>query len=63
MSLSGQKKGPCDQILAVFDMHQKCARCREKGTGSDTCVLAQEDCQAGALLIPDQGHMYNFGTE
>ena len=27
--------------MAIFDMHAKCIRCREKGVGQDACVLKQ----------------------
>ena len=40
--------------MAVFDTHKKCARCREKGTGSDPCVLGQDDYPAWFLLTPEQ---------
>ena len=46
--------GSCGHIMAVFDTHQKCAYCQEKGTGSDPCMLGQEDCSACALLTADQ---------
>ena len=50
-STSGQrKKGACDHIMVVFDMHQKFAGFREKGTGPNSCVLGQEGCPACALL-------------
>ena len=38
MASSGQKKGGCGHIMANFDTHIRCARCREKGAGSDPCV-------------------------
>ena len=34
----GQKRGSCGHIMALFDAHSKCARCREKGIGQDPCV-------------------------
>ena len=35
----GQRRGSCGHNMAIFDMHDKCARCREKGIGEDNCVL------------------------
>ena len=33
MSSPGQKRGTCGHVMAVFDGHLKCARCRDKGVG------------------------------
>ena len=38
MASLGQKRGTCGHIMALFDSHLKCARCREKALGSDICV-------------------------
>ena len=35
----GQRKGSCGHIMAAFDIHEKCARCRNKKVGQDPCVL------------------------
>ena len=35
----GQRKGSCGHIMAGFDSHDKCARCRDKRIGEDSCVL------------------------
>ena len=43
MSSPGQKRGTCGHVMAVFDGHLKCARCRDKGVGDDPCVL-KKDC-------------------
>ena len=53
MSLPGQRKGSCGHIMASFDKHSRCARCRDKGHGEDPCVkhLACEFCD---LLTPEQ---------
>ena len=40
--------------MASFDTHVRCARCREKGAGSDPCVQGKDDCAACLLLTPDQ---------
>ena len=34
----GQRRGACGHIMAVFDLHKHCARCREKKLGEDLCV-------------------------
>ena len=35
----GQRKGSCGHIMAGFDSHDKCARCRDKRIREDNCVL------------------------
>ena len=40
--------------MANFNTHIRCARCREKGAGSDPCVQGKEDCAACLLLTPEQ---------
>ena len=37
-SLKGQGRGTCGHAMAAFDLHEKCARCREKKVGEDQCV-------------------------
>ena len=44
MSSSGQKRGTCGHVMALFDSHKKCVRCREKGVGDDLC-MKKMDCQ------------------
>ena len=34
----GQRRGLCGHIMASFDVHKRCARCRDKGIGDDDCV-------------------------
>ena len=34
----GQRRGACGHIMATFDLHERCARCREKKLGEDPCV-------------------------
>ena len=53
MSCPGQKTGTCGHIMAVFDNHKKCARCREKGVGDDPCVRKLE-CQICKGFRPAQ---------
>ena len=53
MSSPGQKRGTCGQVMALFDSHKKCARCREKGVGDDPCVKKLE-CQICKGFTPAQ---------
>ena len=34
----GQRRGSCGHVMAAFDLHKKCASCRDKGIGDDSCV-------------------------
>ena len=34
----GQRRGLCGHIMASFDLHKRCARCRGKGNGDGDCV-------------------------
>ena len=34
----GQRRGSCGHVMALFDLHDKCARCRKKLIGEDNCV-------------------------
>ena len=45
MSSPGQRRESCGHAMANFDSH--CARCREKGKGTDFCVENPQssDCQ------------------
>ena len=52
MSSPGQKRGTCGHIMASFDDHLKCARCRDKGVGEDACVL-QKDCSICKAFTPE----------
>ena len=44
MASPGQKRGSCGHVMALFDSHLKCARCRDKGIGDDPCVKKKQ-CQ------------------
>ena len=50
MSSLGQKRGTCGHIMAVFDGHLKCTRCRDKGVGDNPCVLKK----ACPICTPEQ---------
>ena len=47
MSSPGQRRGSCGHAIANFDSHVFCARCREKGKGTDDCVKNPQssDCK------------------
>ena len=34
----GQRRDLCGHIMASFDMHKRCARCRDKAIGDYDCV-------------------------
>ena len=53
MSSPGQKHGGCGHLMASFDTHSFCARCREKSKGPDPCV-SKSECHACGLLTEDQ---------
>ena len=55
MSSPGQKRGSCGHVMALFDNHQKCARCRDKGVGDNHCVK-KLDCQICKSFTPAQIH-------
>ena len=53
MSSPSQKHGSCGHIMASFDSHCFCARCREKVKGSDPCI-SHLDCNACNSLTEEQ---------
>ena len=53
MSSAGQKHGGCGHLMARFDTHSFCARCRDKGKGPDPCI-SKSDCQACDVFTEDQ---------
>ena len=53
MSSLWQRKWACGHIMANFDKHSRCARCRDKGQGEDPCVK-QPQCEFCELLTPEQ---------
>ena len=53
MASPGQRKGACGHIMAIFDPHSRCARCRDKGLGQDPCVLKLQ-CELCDNLTPEQ---------
>ena len=53
MSSPGQKRSTCGHVMAIFDGHLKCTRCRDKGVGEDNCVL-KKDCPICKAFTPKQ---------
>ena len=53
MSSPGQKRGICGHVMASFDGHLKCERCRDKGVGEDNCIL-KKDCLICKAFTPEQ---------
>ena len=49
---SGQKQGSCGHVMALFDNHKKCARCREKGVGDPDPCVKKLDCQICKAFTP-----------
>ena len=49
----GQKRGTCRHVMASFDNHKICARCREKGVGNGPCVQ-KRDCKICKVFTPAQ---------
>ena len=58
MSSPGQRRGGCGHVMASFDQHSFCARCREKfkGGGGDPCVEKKDtsQCKFCLALTPEQ---------
>ena len=53
MASPGQKRETCGHIMALFDAHSKCARCREKGIGQYPYV-ERKQCQICDNFSEDQ---------
>ena len=59
MASPGQRRGSCGHVMAGFDLHKKCDRCRDKKV-DDPCVKGQDceicdsfsDSQRGMLATP-----------
>ena len=45
MASPGQKRGLCGHLMAGFDFHTYCARCRDKRKGDGPCVKNEKDCK------------------
>ena len=56
MSSPGQRRGKYGHVMANFDTHSHCARCRDKGKGKEPCVSDPQttNCQICNSLTSDQ---------
>ena len=56
MSSPGQRRGSCGHAMENFDSHAFCARCREKGKGSDDCGKNPQstDCKICSAFSEEQ---------
>ena len=55
MSSPSQQRGSCGQMMAGYDSHTVCARCRDKKKGKDPCVEKEGvDCLHCNALTPEQ---------
>ena len=55
MSSPGQRRGTCGHIMASFDSHFACARCRDEGKGKDPCVEKPDsECKICMGFSPEQ---------
>ena len=55
MSSPSQRRGSCGHMMAGFDLHRVCARCRDKKKGKDPCVEKPgADCHICNALTPEQ---------
>ena len=55
MSSPSQRRGGCGHMMAGFDLHSFCARCRDKKKGKDPCVEKPNvECQLCKALTPEQ---------
>ena len=53
MASPGQSRGLCGHIMAGFDKHSVCARCRDKKKGEDPCIK-DKPCSHCDLLTEEQ---------
>ena len=55
MSSPSQRRGSCGHMMAGYDSHTFCARCRDKKNGKDPCVEKEgADCLHCNALTPEQ---------
>ena len=53
----GQNRGTCGHVMALFDSHKQCSRCREKGVGDDPCVK-KLDCEICKAFTPTKSSSF-----
>ena len=56
MASPDQRRGSCGHVMAGFDLHKKCARCRDKKLGDGPCVK-DKDCSVCDNLMEVQKSM------
>ena len=49
----GQQRGLCGHLMAGYDKHKVCARCRDKKKGEDPCV-GKQPCPSCDILTEEQ---------
>ena len=55
MSSPSQRRGSCGHMMAGFDLHGVCTRCRDKKKGKDPCVEKPgTDCHICNTFTPEQ---------
>ena len=54
MASPGQKRGVCGHVMAGFDSHVYCARCRDKDNGDDPSVKKEAVYKFCDVLTQDQ---------
>ena len=57
----GQRRGSCGHVMALFNLHDKCARCRKKLIGEDSCVK-DKPCKICDGFTPAQKDMLSTPT-
>ena len=57
----GQGRGSCGHAMANFDLHDKCARCRDKSIGEDDCVMKKQ-CSICEGFLDSQREMLSTPT-
>ena len=58
MASPGQRRGICGHMMAGFDQHERCARCRDKGLGSDNCVNNKSCAHCDSLTEQQRGMLF-----
>ena len=57
----GQRRGSCGHAMANFDLHDKCARCRDKSIGEDDYVMKKQ-CSICEGFSDSQHEMFSTPT-
>ena len=59
MASPGQTRGQCGHLMAGFDRHSVCARCRDKKKGEDPCI---KDKPCSHCDVLTEGHKLRLAT-